>query len=461
MPSRVVTKRRVKRRQQRLVSKNAKRNARSVRKYRKSAKSVKSAKSANKVMRGGVGGGVAAMNSMSRIYSSGTSGTGVSRGAVSYKGRDEYMPEITTVYDCVYVLYDSIPLNKYENNKEPVEKGIINVPICAIFIAPRSLGIKDIYLFFNKNASASDIIMVVKLLLGFQPNDEFTLTPSIDITPPAPTPKWYTSEVTHPLQRFLGNTLVKLTACGLAKGGVNTYCIETGTFDGATILTEMVTTRHTITSTDKRYESINTDKIKKFLNDQGEGGFRALASTTVLPDLYKRYFVLYDGSPETQTVDETDVEKLFGEDIEPDKPDWDLDLRHPKEDWTSDSYPNFRKEWMDYIRLVIRSKNTHSIYGLRGTEADQVKTRPLNITDSKPAEYIELEAQQLIQSISNAAARLNSIFFTELPEDWVLKKEENIYENSRAYVNNKKKARVDGCVEHPNNPNYCDTASID
>ena len=44
MPSRVVTKRRVKRRQQRLVSKNAKRNARSVRKHRKTAK---------KVMRGG------------------------------------------------------------------------------------------------------------------------------------------------------------------------------------------------------------------------------------------------------------------------------------------------------------------------------------------------------------------------------------------------------------------------
>ncbi len=47
MPSRVVTKRRVKRRQQRLVSKNAKRNARSVRKYRKTAK---------KVMRGGLFG---------------------------------------------------------------------------------------------------------------------------------------------------------------------------------------------------------------------------------------------------------------------------------------------------------------------------------------------------------------------------------------------------------------------
>ena len=46
MPSQVLTKRRVKRRQQRLrvVSKNAKRNVRSVRKHRKTAK---------KVMRGG------------------------------------------------------------------------------------------------------------------------------------------------------------------------------------------------------------------------------------------------------------------------------------------------------------------------------------------------------------------------------------------------------------------------
>lgn len=47
MPSRVVTKRRIKRRQQRLISKNAKRNARSVRKYRKTAR---------KVMRGGLFG---------------------------------------------------------------------------------------------------------------------------------------------------------------------------------------------------------------------------------------------------------------------------------------------------------------------------------------------------------------------------------------------------------------------
>lgn len=48
MPSRVVTKRRVKRRQQRLVSKNVKRKARTVRTLRKHRNSVK------KVMRGGI-----------------------------------------------------------------------------------------------------------------------------------------------------------------------------------------------------------------------------------------------------------------------------------------------------------------------------------------------------------------------------------------------------------------------
>jgi hypothetical protein len=344
------------------------------------------------------------------------------------------------------VLYDSIPL------RDRKDTGIINVPICVIFIAPNRIGINDIYLFFNKNASETDMTMAVKLLLGIKPETEFTLNPPITTTTPAPAPTWYKTKQYQRLQGFLGNTLVKLTACGLGKGGVNTYCIETGTFNGDTELDKIKTTRHNIKTTDKSYESLDTEKIKKFLADKSENGFKArvLDSKMVLPELYKKYFVLYDTNK--PAVDEAEIEKLFGADISPEKPDWNLHNRYPKEEWTDESYPNFRRKMMDRIREAILDKKTQSRFGLRGEEVDKVKTRPLNITTSMPVEYEELEVQEIIQCISRIASSSRFTFnidFTELWEDWMGELEEDDYKKSLDDVQKAKRGRIDPCVYRP------------
>ena len=123
MPSQVLTKRRVKRRQQRqrIVSKNAKRNVRSVRKHRKTAKMV---------MRGGEG-----------------------------------------VRSLVCVLHDEIPL-RGRNGRT------LRIPIC-IIVRKTNTPKDHIYVFFNRNMTNDEATLIVKLLLGI--TDDFTLEPPLGI----------------------------------------------------------------------------------------------------------------------------------------------------------------------------------------------------------------------------------------------------------------------------------------
>ena len=129
MSSQVLTKRRVKRRQQRLrlVSKNAKRKVRSVRKHRKTAK---------KVMRGG--------------------------------GKNIYYG---IMYDSIPLVIDSDYFQRYtqENNK-------INymLPIFIIVM----IG-SDLYLFFNKNMTLEEITKILKNILEI--NAEVILYPPIQL----------------------------------------------------------------------------------------------------------------------------------------------------------------------------------------------------------------------------------------------------------------------------------------
>lgn len=132
--SQVLTKRRVKRRQQRqrIVSKNAKRNVRSVRKHRKTAK---------KVMRGGVFG-----FGPKTIYYS-------------------------IMYDRIPIVIDSNFFDKYGhfNNK-------INY-ILPIFITVM-VG-DDLYFFFNKNMTSEVLTILLKTMLGIKP--EVILDPPIEL----------------------------------------------------------------------------------------------------------------------------------------------------------------------------------------------------------------------------------------------------------------------------------------
>ena len=431
MPSRVVTKRRVKRRQQRLVSKNAKRNARSVRKHRKTAK---------KVMRGGY----------LRITSE-----------YDAPKVHNFATEPTISTGSGYVLYDAIPSTlPVDETTRTRNTIVINVPICVIFIVPKK-PIDDIYLFFNEKASAEDITIAVKLLLGIKLETDFVLDPPIPSTTAAV--EWYATEREHPLQHFLGNKFVKLTACGFVKGGVMTYCIETGEFNGRTELDTVQPTRHTIKTNDKTYKSLNGEKIKKFLDDSTENGFKArvLTSGKVLPDLYKKYFVLYDTNE--QAVDEEELATLFGDDISPDEPDWNLKLIDPKAVWTTELYPAFRKEMIDKIRAAKLDTKTHKTYGLPPSNEVNalVQNRPLKITPPMEIQYGKMKVQEIVQKISSKASSWYKINFTEFSENWVNNMEENEYKNTLAAVEHAKKARVDGCVNHPNNSNYCDSASGD
>ena len=131
MPSQLLTKRRVKRRQQRLrlVSKNAKRKVRSVRKHRKTAK---------KVMRGGWG--------KKKIYYG--------------------------------ILCDSIPM--IMDSESLPGRGIELEYILPIFIIV--MYGDDLFLFFNKNITSEEITKILKSILGInQVEVTLTLDPPIEL----------------------------------------------------------------------------------------------------------------------------------------------------------------------------------------------------------------------------------------------------------------------------------------
>jgi hypothetical protein len=128
MPSQVLTKRRVKRRQQqRFVSKNAKRKVRSVRKHRKTAK---------KVMRGGLFG-------------------------------------IEKIYYCI--MYDRIPIPIVISGPSRYEILHILPIIITVMVGD------DLYFFFNKNMTSEELTIALKTILAIKETDEVILNPPIEL----------------------------------------------------------------------------------------------------------------------------------------------------------------------------------------------------------------------------------------------------------------------------------------
>lgn len=283
MPSRVVTKRRVKRRQQRLVSKNAKRNARSVRKHRKTAK---------KVMRGGLDLG----------------NYDIEMDPIEIKSTGPSVLE-----NSVYVLYDSIKTHHNNNvsyNNSPNYK-TMNIPICVIFFEHK-MPKDNIYLFFHHDVTGPETTLAVKLLLGIEEGKPFELSPAIEFAD-TETYNWGEAGRTifrnlsnakefdlqgapNQFMKLLGKRFVKLTQCGV----VSEYCIETGTFDDSrSVLNEVKTTKHEINGTKPgRWWDGNSVKKLLYKNEKGrrEFGFadQVIQSKALLPDLYLKYKPHYE-----------------------------------------------------------------------------------------------------------------------------------------------------------------------
>ena len=295
MPSRVVTKRRVKRRQQRLVSKNAKRNARSVRKHRKTAK---------KVMRGG------------NLRTTSEYDTPVYVSTARSPGSGNLAK---TLKNSVYVLYDSIPTHHNAGTTYSADYQTINVPICVIFFE-HHLPKDNIYLFFHKDVTEDEITRAVKLLLGINPADEFALDPPI--TPTKDVPVWAdtTTQVyqnvdnqtdsdlqNNQFKNLLGNTVVKLTQCSM----LSEYCIEAGTFNGNTVLGDdaaaadkLKTTPRKIRPPTKPSGNWNGNSVKALLCKTNENtgcdfvfAKKVIESQALQPNLYIKYRYHYSKRP--------------------------------------------------------------------------------------------------------------------------------------------------------------------
>ena len=223
MPSsQVLTKRRVKRRQQRqqqrFVSKNAKRKVRSVRKHRKTAK---------KVMRGG--------------------GDSVS----------------------IYGFCDKIPLGRRDN---------IKIPIC-IVVRQHNIYKDTIYVFFNKNITNEEVMLILKLLLGISMDMDFILEPPLGFEPQDDS-----SENVEGLPDDIHSKFVKLS-------GITGYNIETGTIKvdidnhGLQVLDKLIDKKHKINS-GKIVANSGEKVIENFKKSKPE------FNTKVLPELYKNYYFL-------------------------------------------------------------------------------------------------------------------------------------------------------------------------
>lgn len=334
--------------------------------------------------------------------------------------------ETGTAYVSAYVLYDKIQSNfKYEKN----EKYFINVPICVIFIVPKTFSVDDIYLFFNKNMKADDIKLTVQLLLGIDPKLVFNLTPDI----PTPSTDTINGSV---LGTFISNTFVKLTSCG--KLSPKTFCLETGTLSDNIELDKVNTTRYKIETTNTTYKSLNGQKIKEFLASSNPAGFtkKVLDSKEVLPNLYKNYFIKV--SEEVPELSEDEINEYYGNDLEPKEEPWD------KKD--TETYDAFKERMKKYIREKILNARKHKTYGLDSNSVEILnKNRPLNITDPIVIKYLKLDAKQIIESIEYNC----KIPFTDLLINWWVDKENEEVKQAKQYVDKRKRARTTPCVDMP------------
>lgn len=427
MPSRVVTKRRVKGRR-RLVSKNVKRKERTARTLRKHRKSVK------KVMRGGDLHSVIAAKHAER--------------AEDDDGRPSYDSQPKRTTGTAYVLYDKIPY--VENNK--VTTSSINVPICVIFIVPIPRTVDDIYLFFNSKMTAEEITSIVKLLLGIEATEQFELTPPIQLSSPISTAESNNSSPIS-LRNFIGNTFVKLTKCG-AMNGRFTYCIVSGAFVDHTNLDQASTTKHEIKTGNKTYLELDGAKIRAYLKDPSDTGFKqkVLTSQTALPDLYKDYFIQSKEEKPTEETKNLAIEK-FGVDIEGDGPG-----KKTRGVWTLNSgrfdkvYETFKQ---DNIQMILDQKmkiQNHSQWGLSPDVFEKLsKNQPLELMTRIDIDYEELIASKIIMSINNSLKKRNVEFSYE--KNWWEKKEEAEWARLLENIDLNKRERVECDV--PNRNNYC------
>jgi len=439
MPSQVLTKRRVKRRQQRLrlVSKNAKRKVRSVRKHRKTAK---------KVMRGGL--------TSAQIHDF-VEDLDDDDGP-SYRSAPEYK------YGEAYVLYDNIPTKITKTVQDRTKNISMNVPTCVIFIVARS-GKDDVYLFFNHRMSVEEIKTTVKLLLGMSNQDTFELTPPISPSKQPPE-----NNELSALWNVTGNTFVKISACKLNTA----YCVFSGSLDSPDTLDKVKTTEHKITTSNRKYNEMNGKKLKTYLEDESENGFknRVLNSKAVLPELYKGYFVaanpqaasalpqewqvddrgahgrVYYGNEATEQI-KSKSRTYFGKDIEwADAKVKEEGKERPIRPW-KDTYPVFKEKSVKKIQEKLLEPTSHITYGLDVAKIEQLnQKRPLEITERMSIQYLELDATSIFEKINQNSTIILGDEFTGEDENWWVSKEAAILKETVDEVQQSKKERVDECA---------------
>lgn len=428
MPSQVVTTRRVKRRQQRqrFVSKNAKRKVRSVRKHRKTAK---------KVMSGGV------MQAFKQPNGSSSAVTNAaSYGKAYHKSQVESnfsLFEKSTAYYTAYVLYDKIPSKFTKTVGGRTDMMSINVPTCVVVIVDRGWNHKDdVYLFFNNRMTVEEITTTVKLLLGMSTQDTFELTPPI--SPPNPLPK---NNELSALWNVTGNIniFVKLSGCILS----TRYCLFSGTLDSPDTFDKVKTTEHIITTTNKKYNSLDGKTIRAYLEDGSENGFknRVLTSNAVLPELYKKYIVA--ANPEyTGDVSEEAVE-LFGKDIEwTDAKVEENGKRRPIERLKR-TYTAFKESSKKEIEEKILDKEIHKTYGFSAANIEWLtKNRPLEITNPMRIQYKVMNATSIFKDIDQESQFEVDGGFTRYDENWWVSKEAENLKQMVDEVQKNKRSRV-------------------
>lgn len=393
-----MTKRRVKRRQQRqrLVSKNAKRNVRSVRKHRKTAK---------KMMRGGMFGkphaAIAAEHaSEMQDYNDHTSAPKLKNGVA-------------------FVVYDTIPTAQttYESYGSPDRIIRKNVPICVVFMVGKTfmnMTLKhDVYLFFNNRMTASDITTTVKLLLGISENETFVLTPPI-VLPES-----------HPMKSNLGvlwsvtgNMFVKISGCWADRR----YCVHSGIIlNENTSLDQIETTEHKITTNNETYNGMNGEKFEKHIRDKSEKGFKNRLLTAVLPNLYKNYFV--EANP--NYTPEYDVSQkaveLYGPDIEWSDPKVEEEGKKKPIIDGGKTYPEFKQSKIKEIEKTILDNERHIKYGIKSTEVNQLnEKRPLEITFPFSIKYLNMDTETIFRQFeANATYFIGPDGLTGVENWWV------------------------------------------
>jgi hypothetical protein len=263
--------------------------------------------------------------------------------------------------------------------------------------------------------SADEITTTVKLLLGMSMQDTFELTPPI--SPPNPLPK---NDNLCALWNANGNIFVKISGCT-----ANTaYCVFSGILDSDTLLDQVETTEHKITTTNKTYNKMNGKEIKAYLEDSSENGFKNRLSNAVLPELYKEYFVAVN--PEyTADVSEEAV-KLFGGDVE-----WtDAKVREegkkPPSSSSGKPYPEFKKMKIKEIEETILDKGIHKTYALDDANFKKLTDhRPLRILRIIGLSFSVLNANAIFEEI-NRYSKVDYGFTVDDEKWWQGKEEENL-----------------------------------